>query len=162
MGIQRFSLEGLADVIETIGGCHIDRTGLKDRIAEHLTTFRLVNITGLPGGGKSAVLKQVAKKSSELGPILFLKSDWLQGSGWSAFASGIGLVHSAEELLAEIGASGTPILFIDGIDRVRPDQKGVITDLLRTIERHESLWGSSSYFASGREMLTLWMISFAK
>ena len=137
--IQRFSLEGLADVIETIGGCHIDRTGLKDRIAEHLTTFRLVNITGLPGCGKSAVLKQVAKKSSELGPILFLKSDRLQGSGWSAFASGIGLVHSAEELLAEIGASGTPILFIDGIDRVRPDQKGVITDLLRTIERHESL-----------------------
>jgi hypothetical protein len=39
----------------------------------------------------------------------------------------------------EIGATGTSILFIDGIDRVRPDQKGIITDLLRAIEANDTL-----------------------
>ena len=32
-----------------------------------------------------------------------------------------------------------PLLFIDGIDRVKPDQKGIITDILRAIEANEHL-----------------------
>jgi hypothetical protein len=42
-------------------------------------------------------------------------------------------------LLAEIGSTGTPILFIDGIDRVRPDQQGVIIDLVNAIHGNPDL-----------------------
>jgi hypothetical protein len=72
------------------------------------------------------------------------------GNGWSTFASALGLRHSAAELLTEIGATGTSILFIDGIDRVRPDLKGIITDLLRTIESDDSL-GDWKVLASSRD-----------
>lgn len=137
--IHRFSREGLADVSDSIDDFHVERPALQEAIGKRLAQCRLVNITGLPGCGKSAALKQYASSAATLGPILFLKSDRLLASSWSAFASTLGLRHSPEELLGEIGVTGTPVLFIDGIDRVRPDQKGVITDLLRVIESHQAL-----------------------
>ncbi|MBQ0832937.1 ATP-binding protein [Marinobacter sp.] len=134
-----FSDEGLREVSETIDDFHVERPALQYEIIRRLDSYRLVNITGQPGCGKSAVLKHYTSNAAENGPILFLKSDRLVGKGWSTFASALGLEHSAEELLAEIGATGTPVLFIDGIDRIPPDQKGIITDLLGTIETNADL-----------------------
>jgi ATPase family associated with various cellular activities (AAA) len=148
--LQAFSLEGSADVSEKIDDFHVARPALQGKIAERLAKNRVVNISGLPGCGKSAVLKRFASEAAARGPILFLKADRLVGNGWSTFASALGLRHSATEILSEIGAAGTPILFIDGIDRVRPDQKGIITDLLRTIEADDSL-GDWKVLASSRD-----------
>jgi ATPase family associated with various cellular activities (AAA) len=134
-----FSLEGLADITETIDDFHVMRGALQDTIRNRLTGSRLVNISGLPGCGKSVILKHFAAQTASKGPILFLKSDRLTGTGWSTFSSALGLRHSLPELLAEIGTTGEPILFIDGIDRVRPDQRGVITDILHAIEENEDL-----------------------
>ena len=112
---------------------------MQANVEERLAENRLVNISGLPGCGKSAVLKRFASNAAAKGPILFLKSDRLVGNGWSTFASAIGLRHSAAELLTEISATGTSIVFIDGIDRIRPDQKGIVADLLRIVETDPSL-----------------------
>jgi hypothetical protein len=86
------------------------------------------------------MLKRVASVYAATGPILFLKSDRLEGSSWLTFAAALALNHRViADLLAEIGGTGTSILFIDGIDRVRPDQKGIITDILRAIEGSDHL-----------------------
>jgi hypothetical protein len=74
------------------------------------------------------------------GAVLFLKSDRLEGMSWRTFANALGLRHqSAVDLLAEIGANGVPILFIDGIDRIKQEQRGIVTDLLHTIESDAAL-----------------------
>ena len=76
----------------------------------------------------------------EAGPVLFLKSDRLEGSSWRSFATSAGLQHrSPIEILAEIGATGTPTLFIDGIDRIKSEHRGIVTDLLHAIEVDSSL-----------------------
>jgi hypothetical protein len=54
--LQAFSLEGLADVSETIDDFHVARPTLQGKIAERLAGNRVVNISGLPGCGKSAVV----------------------------------------------------------------------------------------------------------
>ncbi|MGC1860661.1 MAG: AAA family ATPase [Methylocystis sp.] len=148
--LQAFSLEGLADVSEKIEEFHVARPALQGKIDDHLAENRLVNISGLPGCGKSAVLKHFASEAAARGPILFLKSDRLVGTSWSTFASALGIRHSSAELLTEIGATGTAILFIDGIDRVRPDQKGIITDLLHAVEANDTL-GNWKVLASSRD-----------
>jgi hypothetical protein len=134
------SLDALNDVSETVDGFHVARDGLQAEVAQALQKHRVVSIGGLPGCGKSAVLKHFAAEAAKSGPILFLKSDRLQGTSWTTFATALGLRHShAPDLLAEISASGTPILFIDGIDRIRPDQQHIITDLIRAIESDPNL-----------------------
>lgn len=134
------SLDALNDVSETVDDFHVMRDALQEAVAEQLQKHRVVSIGGLPGCGKSAVLKHFAAKAAESGPILFLKNDRLQGTSWTTFATALGLRHiHAADLLAEIAASGTPILFIDGIDRIRPDQQNIITDLIRAINSDPGL-----------------------
>ena len=114
--------------------------GCQQNVVQRLDHHRVVSISGLPGCGKSAVLKRFAQKASTTGPILFLKNDRIVGTGWSTFATGLGLSNiEAVPLLLEIGATGTPILFIDGIDRIRPDQQGVIVDLINAIQSDPNL-----------------------
>jgi hypothetical protein len=134
------SLDALSDVAETVGNFRVARDGLQADVAEALQKHRVVSIGGLPGCGKSAVLKHFAREAAKSGPILFLKNDRLQGTSWTTFATALGLRNShASDLLAEIGATGTPILFIDGIDRIRPDQQHIVTDLIRAIEADPNL-----------------------
>jgi hypothetical protein len=138
--LQSFSIAGLEDVSEEIVGFRVERPILEKCIRDRLAEYRLINLRGLPGCGKSAMLKRIASVDAGNGPILFLKSDRLAGSSWLTFATALGLQHrQVADLLAEIGGTGTPILFIDGIDRVRPDQKSIITDILRVIEENEQL-----------------------
>ena len=137
--LTAFSFEGLGEISESIDETHIARPALQAKIAEQVAAKRLINISGLPGCGKSAVLKHFATETASRGTILFLKSDRLHGTGWSGFAAALGLKHSCAEILAEIGATGSPILFIDGIDRIRPDHKAIVTDILHTIESRPDL-----------------------
>ena len=138
--LQSFSLAGMADVSEEIEGFRVERPAAERGVRDRLAECRLVNISGLPGRGKSAMLKRISSECAAKGPILFLKSDRLTGTSWLTFATAIKVhLHDIANLLAEIGSAGTPILFIDGIDRVKPDQKGVITDILQAIEANEHL-----------------------
>ena len=138
--LNAYSLEALKVVSEDVDNFHVEREGCQQNVAQRLDHHRVVSINGLPGCGKSAVLKRFAQKASTIGPILFLKNDRIVGTGWSTFATGLGLSNiEAGPLLLEIGATGTPILFIDGIDRVRPDQQGVIVDLINAIQSDPNL-----------------------
>lgn len=132
--------DALADIRDDIAGFSIDRptfiAASEDAVKQHVLT----NISGLPGCGKSVVLRRYVERVMADGPVLFLKSDRLEGSSWRSFANHHGLTHhSAAALLGEIGGSGTPILFIDGLDRVKPENRRIISDLLYTIEREEEL-----------------------
>ena len=138
--LHAFSLAGMADVSDEIEGFRVGRPSVEIKVSDRLNDCRLVNISGLPGCGKSAMLKRIATEYAAKGPILFLKSDRLTGTSWLTFANKLGLqIYDIADLLAEIASAGTPILFIDGIDRIRPDQKGIITDILRAIEADEHL-----------------------
>lgn len=138
--LHQRSLLSLADVSEEIDGFHVDRPELEQKVRLQLTKHRLVNISGLPGTGKSAILKRIARECCTEGPVLFPKSDKLVGTDWLSFAVAIGVEHhDLSDLLFEIGSAGTSILFIDGIDRISPDQKTIIADILRTIENRDYL-----------------------
>jgi hypothetical protein len=138
--LTEFSRAGMEEISEEIVGFRVDRPDLEAKIRDKLAQSRLVNLTGLPGCGKSAMLKRVVSQERAKGPILFLKSDRLEGKSWLTFANALNLKHAEiGDLLAEIGATGTPVLFIDGIDRVRPNQRGVVNDILRAIEGEERL-----------------------
>lgn len=138
--LNAYSLEALNVVSEKVDDFHVDRQGLQQDVARQLDQHKVVSIGGLPGCGKSAVLKRFAQNASTAGPILFLKNDRITGAGWSTFAPSLGLSNtSAVQLLLEIGSTGTPILFIDGIDRIRPDQQGVIVDLVNAIQSESNL-----------------------
>lgn len=119
---------------DDIGGTKLDRTSLRENLDAKLTSARIVQVRGLPGSGKSVVVKRAVQRALERGPVLFLKAEQLEGTSWISYATSQGLSSaSLEKLLVEVGAAGTPILFIDAIDRIEKRHQPVILDVTRAI-----------------------------
>ncbi|WP_029554377.1 hypothetical protein [Verminephrobacter aporrectodeae] len=146
---------------DDIGGMKLARTSLLQDLDNKLATARVVQIRGLPGSGKSVVVKQALQRALDHGPILFLKAEQIEGTSWISYADLNGLSGtSLEPLLVEIGATGTPILFIDAIDRIEKKHQPVILDVIRAITESPLLanWCVVvSLRDTGMEALHIWL-----
>lgn len=148
-------------ISDGIGGMKLDRTSLLDDLDEKLNSARVVQIRGLPGSGKSVLVKRAISRVLGNGPVLFLKAEQLAGKNWINYASLQGLSDTPlERLLVEIGAVGTPILFIDAIDRIEKNNQPIILDTISTIAESPLLdnWKVVvSLRDTGIEMLRNWL-----
>ena len=61
--------EGIQD---DVGGTRLDRAPLLKDVDTALSSSRLIEIRGLPGSGKSALLRRIVQRDTEHGPVLFL------------------------------------------------------------------------------------------
>lgn len=138
--ISQMSAAWRDDIEIDVGGVHLERGPLLSKLSEAMQGGRFVQIKGLPGSGKSVLLRRAIDEAMAIGPVLFLKSDRLEGTGWQGFASANNLSSiPLVDILVEIAALGTDTLFIDGIDRIEKQHRGIILDILRAISTTESL-----------------------
>ncbi len=121
---------------DDVGGTKLDRTSLLDTLEAKLSMARVVQVRGMPGSGKSVVVRRTVQRAIEHGPVLFLKAEQLEGTSWISYAVSQGLSGTPlEQVLVEVGAAGTPILFIDAIDRIEKEHQPVILDVIRAIAK---------------------------
>lgn len=119
---------------DDVGGARLDRASLLENLDAKLSTARVVQVRGLPGSGKSVLVRRAVQRALERGPVLFLKAEQLERTSWISYATSQGLSGaSLERLLVEIGATGTPILFIDAIDRIEKEHQPIILDVIHAI-----------------------------
>ena len=142
-------------------GLHLPREPLSTRIEQALRAKRFVQISGLPGAGKSVVLRGLVEAALAKGPVSFLKADRLQGKGWTGYAAALQLqTRRLGDLLTEVAAAGTPILFIDGLDRIEVEQRSIVNDLLNLLAEIPGLeeWRVvASVRDNGLEPLRTWL-----
>lgn len=151
----------IAEIDDSVEGLHIPRPGLTDKVASALTTARFVQISGLPGTGKSVVLRGLVEAAAANGPVIFLKADRLQGASWAGYTSALRLdAPRLVELLAEVGSAGCSTLFIDGLDRVEVEHRAVVNDVLNLLVQDPELayWRVvASVRDNGLEPLRTWL-----
>jgi hypothetical protein len=148
-------------IFDDVGGVRLDRLALDQELDEALEKGRLVQVRGLAGCGKSVLLKSRVLNATARGATLFLKADQLEGRSWRAFAT----LHSLSpaplrNLLAEIGAVGTPTLFVDAIDRAEIEQQPILAEVMRLIASDPELarWKIVvTVRDNGVELLRNWM-----
>lgn len=149
---------------DDVGGTKLDRTSLLEAVDAKLTIARVVQVRGLPGSGKSVLVKRAVQRALVRGPVLFLKAEQLEGTSWISYATSHGLSGTPlEQLLVEVGATSTPILFIDAIDRIEKDHQPIILDVFRSIVESPLLdnWRIVvSLRDTGIEVLRNWLGSF--
>lgn len=116
---------------DDIGGTHLTRQVLRDQLGTQMTAHRLTLIKGLPGTGKTVLLRDLVQELAADGTTLFLTANRLSGRTWSEHARAMGLATtSIEPLLVEVAATGHATMLIDGLDRIAPEQRAIVTDLL--------------------------------
>ena len=132
--INAISLTSASDIQDDVSGCKLDRGELSARLEEAISESRFVHVSGLPGTGKSVLLRQRVEADLKNGPVLLLKSERLDGCGWAGYAHANGISNvPLQALLVEIGATGSATLYIDGIDRIEKEHRAIILDVLRAI-----------------------------
>lgn len=150
-----------AEIGNTIDGFAIARDRIVLAVRQALSESRFVQISGLPGTGKSAVLRTMVSEASQQGSPLFLKADRLTGSTWAQYAAGTGVGNAPlEDLLVEMVASGVSTVFIDGLDRVEVRNRGVVLDVLHTVLDSQLLGGLRMLVTvrdTGMEPLRTWL-----
>lgn len=138
--ITAFTRAWIDDIQNDVGGTHLGRRALSALLDKTASECRFVQIIGLPGSGKSVLLRQRVEAELARGNVLFLKSDRLEGKSWSSFATASGFSGAPLSiLLGEIAATGSETLYIDGIDRVEKDHRHLVLDVLRAIIRTPAL-----------------------
>jgi hypothetical protein len=156
--------QALQTIKDEIDGFPLARTALVNEADAKSMQHRFVQIVGLPGVGKSVILRRMAERALEKGPILLLKSDRLEGNTWASYASALGLTPCPLRImLAEICHTGTALLFIDGLDRIASSQRGIILDLLNALNNDAQLLQQWRIIATvrdnGIELLRNWLPS---
>ncbi|MEG8053144.1 hypothetical protein QP185_07605 [Sphingomonas aerolata] len=150
-----------ASIIDRIGEATLDRASVRSKVATALSNHQLVTLRGLPGSGKSVMLRREVEAALSRGPALLLKADRLTGGSWAQYATAIGLTQrDPVPLLREIAAVGTPTLFVDGLDRIDRAQRGIVVDLIETLEAHPELSGwrvLATLRDSGVEPVRTWL-----
>jgi hypothetical protein len=132
--LREMTQQWLAQQANDIGGTHIERPALQAQLDAEIARHRITLIKGLPGTGKTALLQDLVTRNASDGTALVLSANRLSGRSWVEFARAVGLsAVTIEQLLVEIGASGHAVLFIDGLDRIAPEHRTVVTDLLAQI-----------------------------
>ncbi|MDV0438282.1 hypothetical protein [Xanthomonas sacchari] len=148
-------------IVDDIGGAWIDRSQYLQALDEKFVDARFVQVRGLPGSGKSAVVKQAVRRALVQGPVLFLKAEQVDAVSWNGYAISQGLsATSLETLLVEVAAVGTPTLFVDAIDRVATAQQPVFLQVIQTIATSPKLthWRIvASLRDTGIEVLRNWL-----
>ncbi|TAM35222.1 MAG: ATP-binding protein [Rhodanobacter sp.] len=125
---------------DDIGGMHLTRQVLREQLSTQMAAHRLTLIKGLPGTGKTVLLRDLVQALAADGTTLFLTANRLSGRSWSEHARAMGLATtSIEPLLLEVAATGHATMLIDGLDRITPDQRAVVTDLLGQLLTNSAL-----------------------
>lgn len=159
--IQQESRLAAAEITNSISGLSVPRDARVQAVVEAAKSPGFVQIGGMPGVGKSVVLRSAVEQLAASGTVLFLKSDRLRGSTWAQYAAAAGMTHgNLEELLVELSASGSSVLFVDGIDRVEVEHRSILLDLLNTIHSSPLLSGwcvVATVRDTGMEPLRTWL-----
>ena len=159
--IQQESRLAAAEITNSISGLSVPRDTSVQAVVEAAKSPGFVQIGGMPGAGKSVVLRSAVEQLAASGTVLFLKPDRLRGSTWAQYAAAAGMTHgNLEELLVELSASGSSVLFVDGIDRVEVEHRGILLDLLNTIHSSPLLSGwcvVATVRDTGMEPLRTWL-----
>lgn len=159
--IQQESRLAAAEITDSISGFSVPRDTCVQAVIEAAKLPGLVQIGGMPGAGKSVVLRSAVEQLAASGTVLFLKSDRLRGRTWAHYAAAAGISHgNLEELLVELSVSGSCVLFVDGIDRIEVQHRGILLDLLNTIHSSPLLSGwcvVATVRDSGMEPLRTWL-----
>jgi hypothetical protein len=159
--IQQESRLAAVEITNSISGLNVPRESSVNAVVEAAKSQGFVQIGGMPGAGKSVVLRSAVERLAASGTVLFLKSDRLRGRTWAQYAAAAGITHgNLEELLVELSVSGGSVLFVDGIDRVEVEHRGILLDLLNTIHSSPLLSGwcvIATVRDTGMEPLRTWL-----
>ena len=129
--IAEASRLALKDIGDRVGGVALTRVERVTAVRTALDQGRYVEIRGEAGVGKSALLKHVAEELSKDATIIVLSPRRTPNGGWMRMRAMLNFDGTAHDLLLDMVASGSTIIFLDGLDFFTQEERLTVKDLVR-------------------------------
>lgn len=123
--------DALADIRDQINGVSIGRAARVAEVRAGLEAGRYVEIRGDAGVGKSGILKHLAIQAQTETGIIVLKPGRTPTRGWFGLRERLQFDGAARDLLVELAADGTGLLFVDNLDLFSEEERPTVNDLIR-------------------------------
>lgn len=123
--------DALADIRDQINGVCIGRATRVAEVRAGLEASRYVEIRGDAGVGKSGILKHLAIQAQTETGVIVLKPGRTPTGGWSGLRERLRFDGAARDLLLELAADGTGLLFVDNLDLFSEGERPTVNDLIR-------------------------------
>jgi hypothetical protein len=128
----------MGDIDVDVQGIHLPRVAITSQVLDHVEAQRVVNISGAPGVGKSAVLKRVFLELQGIGTPIVVNTSRIIAGGWQSMAHQLGTSLPSAVVFNEVASAGGALVLIDNIDQMEnPQEQATVRDLLAAVGRLE-------------------------
>lgn len=134
----------------TIGGLHLDRKKISQSIAESINNFQFTIVTGKPGVGKSAEIKDVLKNEFPHSSIFIFRADQFNEPHIANVFSSQGVNETLQDIFSCISLIPEKIIFIDSLEKLlEADPECAFKQLLALLKQFPDIkiLGSSRNYA---------------
>lgn len=134
----------------TIGGLHLDRKKISQSIAESVNNFQITIVTGKPGVGKSAEIKDVLKNEFPSASIFVFRADQFNEAHIANVFSSQGVNETLQDIFSCISLIPEKIIFIDSLEKLlEADPECAFKQLLALLKQFPDIkiLGSSRKYA---------------
>lgn len=134
----------------TIGGLHLDRNKVSQSITESINNFQFTIVTGKPGVGKSAAIKDVLKNNFSTASIFVFRADQFSEPHIANVFSSQGVNETLQDIFSCISLIPDKIIFIDSLEKLlEADPECAFKQLLALLKQFPDIKiiGSSRAYA---------------
>lgn len=134
----------------TIGGLHLDRKNISQSIADSVNNFQFTIVTGKPGVGKSAEIKDVLKNEFPSASIFVFRADQFNEPHIANVFSSQGVNETLQDIFSCISLIPGKIIFIDSLEKLlEADPECAFKQLLALLKQFPDIKiiGSSRKYA---------------
>ena len=134
----------------TIGGFHLERKKISQTITESVNSFQFTIVTGKPGVGKSAEIKNVLKSEFPSASIFVFRADQFNEPHIANVFSSQGVNETLQDIFSCISLIPEKIIFIDSLEKLlEADPECAFKQLLALLKQFPDIKiiGSSRKYA---------------
>lgn len=99
-------------------GYHIDRIEITNSISKAIDSSNITIITGKPGAGKSAILKDILKTHFSLSTVFVFRADQFNVPHLSTVFTNIGIQASLQDLFSAVSLIPDKVIVIDSLEKL--------------------------------------------
>lgn len=148
--LRRDSEVILLPLKNTIDGLHLDRRKVSQSITESINNFQFTIVTGKPGVGKSAEIKDVLKKNFPNASVFVFRADQFSEPHIANVFSSQGVNETLQDVFSCISLIPDKIIFIDSLEKLlEADPECAFKQLLALLKEFPDIKivGSSRMYA---------------
>ena len=119
---------------------HLQRSELREKILVGLSNFQLTIVTGKPGVGKSAEIKEILEKDYPNASVFVFRADQFNESTLANVFSSQGVNETIQDIFSCISLIPEKIIFVDSLEKLlEADPECAFKQLLALLKEHPEI-----------------------